>query len=89
MHEPMPASALQPFGQDLWTLEGPTVSVAGFDYPTRMAVIRLSGGSLFIWSPVAFTEDLRVPLAALGEVAVIVAPNSLHHRNQNSACPTP
>ncbi len=71
--------ALQPFGQDLWILEGPTISVAGFDYPTRMAVIRLTGGALFIWSPVAFTEDLRAPLAAMGEVAVIVAPNSLHH----------
>jgi hypothetical protein len=44
-----------------------------------MAAIRLSGGSLFVWSPVALTEDLRAEVDALGEVRYLVAPNSLHH----------
>lgn len=72
-------TALEPFGEDIWLASGPTVASAGFDYPTRMAVIRLSGGALFIWSPVALSEDLRAAVDALGEVRFLVAPNSLHH----------
>lgn len=70
---------LQPFADEIWIAAGPTADVAGFTYPTRMAVIRLAGGRLFIWSPVALTEDLRAAVEALGEVAFLVAPNSLHH----------
>lgn len=70
---------LQPFGEDIWLADGPLAGVAGFHYPTRMAVIRLQGGGLFIWSPVPLTPDLRAAIDALGEVRFLVAPNSLHH----------
>ncbi|WP_420560331.1 DUF4336 domain-containing protein [Tepidicaulis sp.] len=70
---------LAPIGEEIWTAEGPEVEVAGFHYPLRMAVIRLGGGSLFIWSPVALDEGLREDVAALGTVRFLVAPNSLHH----------
>ncbi|NBB15187.1 DUF4336 domain-containing protein [Caulobacter sp. SLTY] len=69
---------LQSFGPDLWLADGPIAQVAGFPYPTRMAVVRLSGGGLWIWSPVALTEGLRQAVEALGEVRHIIAPNSLH-----------
>lgn len=71
--------SLQPFGQDIWIADGETVSVAGFNYPTRMAVMRLASGGLFIWSPTALTDELRSEVEALGPVRFIVAPNSLHH----------
>lgn len=68
------------FGDDIWIAEGPNlVAAMGFHYPTRMAVIRLSDGGLFIWSPVTLTEALRAEVNALGPVRHIVAPNSLHH----------
>jgi hypothetical protein len=70
---------LQPFGEGIWLADGPTVEVAGFGYPTRMAVIRLSEGGLFIWSPVALTPSLRAEAEALGVVRFLVAPNALHH----------
>ena len=71
---------LKPFGPDIWIAEGPVVSAyLGFRYPTRMAVIKLPDGGLFIWSPVALTDELRGAVEALGPVAHIVAPNSLHH----------
>lgn len=70
---------LQRFAEEIWTAEGPTASVAGFEYPTRMIVIRLSDRSLFVWSPVAITHDLQVAVDQLGKVAHIVAPNTLHH----------
>ncbi|WP_076866892.1 DUF4336 domain-containing protein [Bradyrhizobium mercantei] len=72
-------TVLQDFGDDIWIAGGPNVAVAGFHYPTRMAVIRLSDGGLFIWSPVHLTEELRAAVDALGQVRHIVAPNSLHH----------
>ncbi|EAQ03986.1 hypothetical protein OB2597_12101 [Pseudooceanicola batsensis HTCC2597] len=71
---------LQPFGPELWTVEGPVVDgMAGFRYPTRMAVIRLTDGGLFIWSPTALSPELRRETEALGPVRHIVAPNALHH----------
>jgi hypothetical protein len=70
---------LKQFGPELWTADGIDVVIAGFHYPTRMAVIRLSDGRLFIWSPIQLTETLRAEVDALGEVRHIVAPNSLHH----------
>jgi len=69
---------LQPFGEDIWIADGPITAVAGFRYPTRMAVIRLAAGGLFIWSPTALTDVLKAAVDALGEVRWVVAPNSLH-----------
>jgi len=70
---------LQQFGPEIWLADGPVVTAAGFHYPTRMAVIRLAGGGLFIWSPVALSDELRDELAALGDVHFLIPPNSLHH----------
>lgn len=70
---------MRAFGRNIWIADGPEVAVAGFGYPTRMAIIRLADGALFVWSPIALTDDLRIVVDALGTVAHIVAPNSLHH----------
>lgn len=74
----MKDTLLRPFGPDIWTVDGPIATVIGFRYPTRMAVIRLADGGLFIWSPVAHSEDLARELKALGPVRFIIAPNGLH-----------
>jgi hypothetical protein len=70
---------LKEFGHEIWTADGPHVSVIGFHYPTRMAVIRLSDGGVFIWSPIQLTDGLRAEVNAVGQVRHIVARNSLHH----------
>lgn len=70
---------LEPFGDDIWIASGPVVTSMAFRYPTRMAVIRLASGKLFIWSPVALSPDLRAEIDALGDVSFIIAPNSLHY----------
>jgi hypothetical protein len=72
-------SSLQSFGPDIWLADGSEADVAGFRYPTRMAVIRLTSGGLFVWSPVMLSPGLRAEVEALGEVRHLVAPNSLHH----------
>lgn len=70
---------LKEFGPSLYTADGPTVPFFGFPYPTRMAVARLSDGSVWVWSPVALTEELAEQVEALGPVRYIVSPNKIHH----------
>jgi hypothetical protein len=71
---------LKQFGPDIWIADGGEVVAAlGFHYPTRMAVIRLANGDLFIWSPIALTDGLRAAVESLGIVRHLVAPNGLHH----------
>lgn len=71
--------SLEPFGESLWLAEGPIVNFYSFPYPTRMVVVRLADGGLWVWSPVALTEELRRDVDALGPVRHLVAPNKLHH----------
>lgn len=71
---------IEAFADGLWLADGPVVQGAGgFRYPTRMALVRLADGGLFVWSPVALDDTLRAEVDALGPVTHIVAPNSLHH----------
>lgn len=70
---------LHQFGDGIWLADGVEVDVAGFRYPTRAAIVRLSSGGLLVWSPVALSPALRAGVDALGEIHHLVAPNSLHH----------
>jgi hypothetical protein len=70
---------LRQFGHEIWIADGPVVSFYGFPYSTRMAVIRLSDGSLLIWSPVALSDALRASVDVLGSIRYLVSPNALHH----------
>jgi hypothetical protein len=70
---------LQKFGPEIWTADGPVVPFYGLSYSTRMAVIRLSDGGLFVWSPIALSNSLQAAIDALGPVRHLVSPNALHH----------
>jgi hypothetical protein len=70
---------LTEFGPDIWIADGPSVPFASFPYPTRMAVIRLRDGTLFVWSPTPLSPELRNEVDALGRVRHLVSPNRLHH----------
>jgi hypothetical protein len=66
-------------GYPVWIFDGPPVSFFGFAYPTRMTVIALSGGRLWVHSPIHLDKDLRVRIDELGKVAYLVSPNKLHY----------
>ena len=51
----------------------------GMRITSRMTVVRLGDGTLWLHSPVAISAGLKAELMALGEVAYIVAPNKMHH----------
>ena len=70
---------LEEFGPSLYLADGPVVSFFGFPYPTRMAVVRLSDGNVWVWSPVALTDELFDLVNAVGPVRHIVSPNKIHH----------
>jgi Domain of unknown function (DUF4336) len=53
--------------------------VNGMALSSRMTVVRLPSGQLWLHSPVPIGAALRAELQALGEVGFIVAPNKFHH----------
>jgi hypothetical protein len=70
---------LVPFGQGLYLAAGPAVSFHGFPYPTRMALTRASTGKVWVWSPIALTDELVAEVESIGPVGYLVSPNKLHH----------
>lgn len=50
----------------------------GLPMGTRMTVVKLPDGRLWVHSPIAL-EHVKSDLDALGEVAFVVAPNFIHH----------
>lgn len=78
-----PINTLKPLGEDLWVVDGPIVRMSYFGgsipFPTRMVVVRLSSGNLFLWSPTEPDDRLRSELDALGSVRHLVSPNKIHY----------
>jgi len=72
-------SQLQKIGQEIWVYDGSTVNFHGFPFPTRMTVIRLEKGDLWVHSPEKMNDDLKCELSALGEIKYLISPNKLHH----------
>lgn len=70
-------SELRLLDDDLWVCDR-SFRVAGMEIGTRMTVVRLDDGGLFLHSPVALTPALRAELEAIGPIRHAVAPN-LHH----------
>lgn len=78
-----PLHTPKPFGADLWIVDGPEIGMRymglTLPFPTRMTVIRLPDGELWIHSPIAWDDALAIRLAEIGRVRHLVAPNSLHY----------
>jgi hypothetical protein len=69
---------LQQLENGLWVVEqllgNPMANVN-----TRMTVIRLRDGGLWLHSPVRLTQEIRADLDRLGPVVAVVSPNRHHH----------
>ncbi|MEO8877000.1 MAG: DUF4336 domain-containing protein, partial [Polyangiaceae bacterium] len=53
-----PLATLIPVATDLWIANGPHARISGFPFPTRMVVVRLADGGLWVWSPIEPTTAL-------------------------------
>jgi hypothetical protein len=69
---------LRELAPDIWVVERPQ-RFYGLPVGTRMTVLRLSDGALWLHAPVSLDAELRHALDVLGPVRFAVAPNRLHH----------
>ena len=68
-----------PVAPNLWVIEGEIVRWFTMPFGTRMTVIRLESGELFVHSPIRSTPELHDWLDGIGSVRFIVSPNKIHH----------
>jgi hypothetical protein len=69
---------LKSIAPDIWHVQHEFV-VNGLPISSRMTVVRLQNGSLWLHSPIPLSPELRGQLAELGYVEFIVAPSIAHH----------
>lgn len=91
-----PINVYKPIGPDIGIVDGPFeyLTVGGIRLPlpftTRMTVVRLSNGDLFLHSPIKFDEGVAKELERLGRVRHLVSPNQFHYAHIGEwamACP--
>ncbi|WP_299350952.1 DUF4336 domain-containing protein [uncultured Shimia sp.] len=74
-----PLNTLKPVGEDIWIVDGPAIRFYGMPFSTRMTVVRLQNGDLWLHSPTQFDDTLANSLGSLGRVAFLIAPNWIHY----------
>jgi hypothetical protein len=80
-----PINVVKPIGLDIGIADGPVeyLTVAGVRLPlpftTRMTVVRLSNGDLFLHSPIKFDKALASELQRTGTIRHLVSPNQFHY----------
>jgi hypothetical protein len=78
-----PLNTLKPVAEDIWIVDGPLIRFGmpwpKMSFPTRMTVVRLAGGNLFIHSPTPLLPELRAQAARLGQPRWIIGPNRIHY----------
>jgi hypothetical protein len=74
-----PLQVLKPVAENVWLADGPEIQFKVLPFPTRMTVIRLGDGGLFVHSPIAPDPALMAAVDALGPVRHLIASNSLHY----------
>ena len=69
---------LQPITDGIWSTTR-RQRFLGLETGTRMTIVRLASGGLFVHSPVGLDPALRAEVDALGPVTAIVAPSLFHN----------
>lgn len=71
-------TALEAIDDELWVCTAPQTFL-GLHLGTRMTVVRLASGGLWVHSPIELTDALRGELDELGPVEHVLGPNVYHH----------
>ena len=74
-----PLNKLKPVDRDIWVVDGPAIRFYGMPFSTRMTVVRLTSGAIWLHSPTHLTEKLADEVAGLGPVTHLIAPNWIHY----------
>ena len=89
-----PINVYKPVAANIGVVDGPFeyLTVAGCRLPlpftTRMTVVRLSNGDLFLHSPTKFDRKLADELEPLGTVRQLISPNQFHYCPPQKCRPT-
>lgn len=70
---------MEKLAQNIWIFDGTSVQFLGLPFSTRMTIVKLSSGKLWVHSPIQLSESTKHQVDKLGEVVYLVAPNHLHH----------
>jgi hypothetical protein len=71
-------SELHEFVKNVWIVEGPNVRDMGIMFTTRMSIVKLADGSLWVDSPVSVSSDVLERITRLGAVRYLVAATPRH-----------
>lgn len=78
-----PINTLKRVVDNIWIVDGPVIRFGmpwpKFPFPTRMTVVRLTTGDLFLHSPTPVTPSLQAEIEREGRVRFIVGPNRIHY----------
>ena len=78
-----PLNVVKPVCDDVWIVDGPEIRFSKFGlgapFPTRMTIVRLPGGDLWLHSPTEPDDALFAQVSGLGAVRFLIAPNTLHY----------
>ena len=78
-----PTGNLKPVTDGVWIVDGPVIGFGylgmKFPFPTRMTVVRVADGGLWLHSPTELSPSLESEVDALGRVRYLVAPNRIHY----------
>jgi hypothetical protein len=69
---------MQAFAPNIWTVDGPNVRDFGVQFTTRMTVVKLANGSVWVDSPVSVPLDALKRITELGSVSYLVAATPRH-----------
>jgi hypothetical protein len=70
--------SVQAFAPNIWIIDGPTVRDFGVLFTTRMTVVSLADGSIWIESPVSVPFETLTRITAWGPVRYLVAATPRH-----------
>ncbi|MCL2491017.1 MAG: hypothetical protein FWF36_09935 [Propionibacteriaceae bacterium] len=74
----VPDASVAPFGEGIWTVDGPQALDMGLTFTTRMAIIKAPGDGLWICDPVSVNDATRAQIDALGPVECLVTSTQRH-----------
>ncbi|WP_157014273.1 DUF4336 domain-containing protein [Mesorhizobium xinjiangense] len=78
-----PLNTLKGVADNLWIVDGPIIRFGmpwpKMSFPTRMTVIRLSDGTLFVHSPTSLVPQLKAEVENVGSPRWLIGPNRIHY----------
>jgi hypothetical protein len=78
-----PLNTLKRVAENVWIVDGPVIRFgmpwARMPFSTRMTLVRLAGGDLFVHSPTPLVPELKREVERVGTPRWIIGPNRLHY----------